>query len=180
MQVPAGATIGQVRPLLRGARREDRWVSLARFARRYPLGAAGGVCLLLLVFVAVFAGQLSPYDPLAQDIPNRLTPPSSTFWLGTDNLGRDVFSRIMFGARTSLYVGLVSVALGSLTGMLLGVTSGYLRGPFDLAVQRLVDTLMGFPALVLALTLVVALGASVNNVCIAIAMTIAPRITRVA
>ncbi len=180
MQVPARATIELVEPLLRGARKEDRWVSLARFARRYPLGAAGGVCLLLVIFVAVFAGQLSPYDPLAQAIPNRLTPPGSVFWLGTDNLGRDVFSRITFGARTSLYVGFVSVALGTITGTLLGVTSGYLRGPFDLAVQRLVDTLMGFPALVLALTLVVALGSSMNNVCFAIAMTIAPRITRVA
>lgn len=169
-----------VPPVLAGVRGQARWVSIARFARAYPLGAAGGACLVFLVLVAVFADVIAPYDPLAQDIPSRLTAPSSGFWFGTDNLGRDVFSRVVFGARTSLYVGLVSVALGSVIGTLLGVTSGYLRGPFDLVVQRLVDTLMGFPALVLALTLVVALGASLNNVCIAIAMTIAPRITRVA
>lgn len=179
METPAEARI-EPAALLRGAQGHAWWVSLARFARRYPLGAAGGACLLFLAFVALFAQQLSPYGPLAQDIPSRLMPPSSVFWFGTDNLGRDVFSRVVFGARTSLYVGFVSVALGSIAGTLLGVTSGYLRGPFDLVVQRLVDTLMGFPALVLALTLVVALGASLNNVCIAIAMTIAPRMTRVA
>lgn len=160
--------------------RRLRITGLLRFARRYPLGAAGGLCLTLLVLVAIFATQLSTHDPLAQHIPSRLMPPSDAYWFGTDNLGRDVFSRVIHGARTSLYVGLVSVLLGTIVGTLLGVTSGYLRGVFDLVVQRLVDTLMGFPALVLALTLVVALGSSMNNVCIAIAMTIAPRIVRVA
>ncbi len=178
MGTSAGATAQQLRLFQRT--RGRTWVALARFGQRYPLGAAGGLCLVAVAFVAVFAEQLAPHDPLAQVIPDRLVAPNGVYWFGTDNLGRDVFSRVVFGARTSLYVGFVSVALGTVTGTLLGVTSGYLRGPFDLLVQRVIDTLMGFPALVLALTLVVALGSSMNNVCIAIAMTIAPRITRVA
>ena len=168
-----------VRPAL-GARLQRWWLyRLGRFARKYPLGAAGAAVLLLLVLVAILAPQIAPYDPLGQDIPNRFTGPSGQFWLGTDTFGRDVFSRIVFASRTSLYVGLLSVTLATVVGTLLGVASGYLGGQFDLLVQRLVDTLMGFPSLVLAMAMVVALGASLNNVTLAIAITFSPRIIRI-
>ena len=152
---------------------------IGRAARRYPLGAVGASVLILLVLGAAFAAQIAPYDPLDQDVPNKWHPPSGQFWLGTDDLGRDVFSRIMFGSRVSLYVGLVSVLLGTTWGTLVGVASGYFGGRFDLLTQRLVDTLMGFPNLVLAIMMVVALGASINNVTIAIAVTMTPRMVRV-
>ena len=107
--------------------------------------------LVLLVLVAILAPQITPYDPLDQDVPSRLTPPGSQYWLGSGTFGRDTFSRIVFGSRASLYVGLVSVAIGAVVGTLLGVASGYLGGRIDILMQRVVDALMGFPGLVLAL-----------------------------
>ena len=153
---------------------------LGRFMWRYPLGGFGAVILLVMVLMAVFAGPVSPYDPLKQHIPNQLEAPSLTFWLGTDIFGRDVFSRIVFGARTSLYVGLISVGLATVVGTIFGVTSAYLGGKFDLLLQRVVDAFMGFPGFVLALMMVVGLGASLNNVTLAIAISTTPRFVRLA
>ena len=153
---------------------------LARAARSYPLGAFGGLVLLLLVLVAVLAPYVATHDPLAQDVDRRLEAPSSDYWLGSDFLGRDAYSRIVFGARVSLYVGLLSVLLGTSIGLLLGLTSGYVGGRFDLALQRLVDIFMGFPGLIFAMILVVALGASINNVTLAIGITMTPRVVRLA
>jgi peptide/nickel transport system permease protein len=154
---------------------------LWRFTSKYPLGAFGGIVILAMLGVALavtIAPWMTPHDPLAQDIPNRLHAPSSQFWLGTDTFGRDAFSRIIHGARISMYVGFVSVFLGSVSGALLGVASGYVGGKFDLGVQRIVDALLGFPPLVMAMVFVVALGASLNNVTIAIAVTFIPRMIR--
>ena len=160
-------------------RARSSWAKhLWQFVRSYPLGAAGAAILLLLVLVAVFAPLIAPYDPLRHDIPNRLAPPGLQFFFGTDVFGRDAFSRIVFGSRTSLYVGLLSVTLGTVIGVILGVASGYLGGRFDLLVQRLVDTLMGFPSIVLAMVMVVGLGASLNSVTFAIAITMIPRMVR--
>ena len=157
------------------------WFStLAKMGRTYPLGAFGGVVLVLLVVVAVFAPYVATHDPLIQDVYIRLQAPNSEHWVGTDFLGRDAYSRIVFGSRMSLYVGLVSVLLGTSSGLLFGLTSGYVGGRFDLAVQRLVDILMGFPGLISAMILVVALGASINNVTLAIGITMAPRVVRIA
>ncbi len=157
-----------------------RWVShVGRFALKYPLGAIGGATLLVIVFVAVFASQIAPYDPLFQDTPNRLQGPGIEFWFGTDSLGRDAFSRLVFGSRISLFVGLISVVIGTTTGTFLGVTSAYFGGWFDLQIQRVVDAFMGFPSLVLALVLVMALGGSLTNVTLAIAITLIPRMVRI-
>ena len=162
-----------------GLRARKSWLAeLVHFAREYPLGAAGGGVLLFLVFVAAFAPFIAPHEPLAQNLPNRLTGPSPQFYFGTDGFGRDMFSRIVFGARTSLYVGFFSVVLGTGVGVILGVASGYIGGKFDLLIQRLVDTLMGFPSIVLAMVMVVAPGASLNNVVIAIGITMTPRMIR--
>ena len=171
----AGGLAGARPGFLRRARRQ-----LALFARRYPLGFAGGALLALMGSAAALAPFISPHDPIIQDIPNKLTAPSSLYWLGTDNFGRDVLSRVLYGARISLYVGFASVGLATIIGMLLGVASGYLGGIVDLALQRVVDMLLGFPGLILAMVMVVAMGASLNNVVLAIAVVFAPRVVRLA
>lgn len=164
-------------------RRHQRasWLEvIGHFIRRKPLGAVGGFIVLGMVLVAVFAPLVAPYDPIVQDIPNRLKEPGPQFWFGTDTFGRDIFSRIVFGSRISIYVGLLSVALGAGIGVVLGVTSGYLGGWFDLLIQRVVDGLMGFPSLVLSLVMVVSLGPSLNAVAVALAVSFTPRMVRLA
>lgn len=164
-----------------GLRPRKSWAwHLRRFVLRKPLGAIGGLGLLLIVAVAIFAPLIATHDHLAQDIPNRLHPPSGEFLFGTDNLGRDQFSRVVYGARVSLYVGLVSVVLGTLIGTALGITSAYFGGRLDLGLQRFIDALQGIPSLVLVMALVVALGASLNNVTLAIALSLITRTTRLA
>ena len=150
------------------------------FARHYPLGFAGGALLVVMGIAAILAPLIAPHDPLIQDIPNRLNAPSSQYWLGTDNFGRDVLSRTLYGARISLYVGFASVGLATVVGMLIGVASGYLGGLVDLLIQRVVDMLLGFPGLILAMVMVVAIGASLNNVVFAIAVVFSPRVVRLA
>jgi peptide/nickel transport system permease protein len=134
--------------------------------------------LLILGFVvtAMAAPFIAPYDPYKQSVRYRLRPPSSTFWLGTDQIGRDVLSRIVYGARISLGVGLLSTMLGALLGVPLGLVSGYRGGRFDLLLQRLTDAVLAFPVLVLALALLAVLGSSVLNVILAIGLVQAPRV----
>src|SRR5215208_4442990 len=122
--------------------------AIVRFIRKQPIGAAGAAVLLIVVLAAVFADVIAPYDPILQDVPYRLRSPDESFWFGTDIYGRDVFSRIVYGARISLYVGIVSVVIGTVAGLIIGIASGYLGGTFDLWVQRIMDALMGFPPLV--------------------------------
>ena len=162
-----------------GVRHRKSWLWRAGLlARRYPLGALGAVVLVILIAVAAAAPLLATHLPTAQDGTNTLAPPGSANWLGTDSFGRDMYSRIIFGARISLYVGFVSVLLGSIVGTLVGVTSGYLGGKVDLLVQRVVDAFLGFPTLLLALIMMVALGGSINNVTLAIAIVFTPRFAR--
>ena len=165
--------------LARGHR--HRWLyAIWKFTNRKPLGALGAGVLLALVLAAIFAPFLARYDAYAHDVPQRLIAPGADYWFGTDIFGRDIYSRVIFGARISLYVGLLSVTLGTLVGTALGVVSGYNGGWFDLLTQRVVDTLMGFPSLILALVLVVALEPSLNSVVFAIAIGLTPRVTRLA
>jgi len=164
-------------PLALRAQR-PRGQNLLDFIRRKPLGAFGATVLLLLVLAAIFAQVIAPYDPLAQEVRIRLKPPSPDHWFGTDNFGRDILSRLLYGSRVSLYVGLVSVSIGTVIGALVGITSGYLGGKVDLAVQRVVDALLGFPSLLIALLMTVALRPSLEAVAIAIAIGFTPRMTR--
>ena len=153
--------------------------NLKRFVRRKPVGAISAVALILLALVALFAPWISTHDPIRYQVAaERLEGPSASHLMGTDNLGRDVFSRVVHGARISLQVGFLAIGLGTVTGMVIGVLSGYLGGKLDLVVQRLVDVLMGFPFIVLAMLLVVALGASLLNVGIALSVAIVPRVVR--
>jgi peptide/nickel transport system permease protein len=153
--------------------------ALGRFVRRKPLGAAGGAIVLAMLLMAAFAEVLASYDPVRTDPAETLRPPSAVHWLGTDYLGRDIYSRIVHGARISLAVGIASTLLGSLLGGVIGLLSGYIGGMTDLAVQRVMDIMQGLPLLVLALVMSAALGPSVTNVVVAISVPIVPRAARV-
>lgn len=131
--------------------------------------------LLVIVLAAVFAPWLAPHDPLQQNIAYRLEPPSAEFWLGTDSYGRDVLSRLVYGARVSLLVGFVAILIAMCIGSALGILAGYLGGLVDQLIMGLVDVLLSFPTLLLGLMVAAMLGASLENLIIAIAITeIAP------
>ena len=127
-------------------------------ARRYPLGAIGAVIVLTFVFTAVFANFIAPFDPTSTDAKASLARPGSVFWLGADFMGRDMFSRIVYGARISLAVGLGATLMGGILGVSIGLMSGYLGGGFDLLMQRLMDIMQSLPLLVMALVMAAALG----------------------
>jgi peptide/nickel transport system permease protein len=137
-------------------------------ALRQPSIAIGAVVLVLFLFAAAFAAVLSPTDPLAQNVANGLKPPSAEHLLGTDKLGREIFSRLLYGARISLFVGLSVVVLAGALGTLLGVIAGYLGGWADEALMRITDIFFAFPALILAMAIAGALGPSLQNALIAI------------
>ena len=160
-------------------RRPGAWAVVARFCRKKPLGAIGGFFMLVILLTAVFANQLQTHDPIATDAGQSLARPSAEHWLGSDHLGRDIYSRIVHGARVSLIVGLASTLLGSVLGGIIGLLSGYVGGKTDLVTQRVMDILQGLPLLVLALVMSAALGPSIPNVVIAISIPIIPRAARV-
>jgi len=153
--------------------------ALLRFARKKPLGAAGGALMLVMALTAIFAELLQTHDPIATDASYTLGVPSAEHWLGTDHLGRDIYSRIVHGARVSLVVGVASTLLGSVLGGIIGLLSGYVGGKTDLVTQRLLDILQGLPLLVLALVMSAALGPALHNVVVAISIPIIPRAARV-
>ena len=161
------------------ARRAGIRTGLARFCRKKPLGAVGGAIMLLIVLAAIFADQLQTHDPIATEAAHTLAPPGETHWLGTDHLGRDIYSRIVHGARVSLIVSLASTLLGSVLGGMIGLLSGYVGGKTDLVTQRVMDILQGLPILVLALVMSASLGPSIQNVILAISIPIVPRAGRV-
>jgi peptide/nickel transport system permease protein len=154
-------------------------LGLRHFVRYKPLGAAGGIVLALLILVAVFAPWIAPRDPYAPHVAFQYAPPGGEFLLGGDQLGRDVLSRLIYGARISLRVGVFSVLIGITGGTLLGIASAYIGGKVDLIIQRVVDALMAFPPIILALGLMAARGASENNVIIALVAILLPGATRV-
>jgi peptide/nickel transport system permease protein len=149
-----------------------------RFVRRKPLGAAGGLLIAVLIAIAA-AAPLAPYDPLAQNSRERLQAPSASHWFGTDESGRDILSRVVWGARTSLQVGLIAVVIGTVGGTVIGLVSGYLGGKVDMAVQRVMDSLMAFPGLVLAMVIAAMFGRSLWLVMTAIGIVIIPGTNRV-
>lgn len=148
-----------------------------RFALRQPLGTAGALVVLALVAVAVLAPQLAPHGPKETAFAPYLAP-SGGFPMGTDQVGRDVLSRVIWGARLSLYVGLASVVVGITLGALWGVATAYLGGISDLGSQRVVDSLMALPPIILALALMAALGQSVTNVILALIILLTPTAAR--
>jgi peptide/nickel transport system permease protein len=155
------------------------WMGVLRFARKQPVGAVCAVVLLLMVAVALFADAIAPYSPTRNDVGPSLTGPSADHWFGTDQFGRDLFSRVAHGARVSLYVGLVTTLIGVVLATLLGALSGYLGGVFDYILQRFVDAAQAIPPLVLLIGVLVVLGPSVQNVIIALAFRNALSLSRV-
>jgi len=160
-------------------RRHNLRGNLFLFFREKPLGALAALVLLLMVLAAAFAETLATYDPIRTDAEHTLAPPDRAHWFGTDNLGRDIYSRIIYGARVSLAVGIASSFFGALFGGIIGVISGYFGGWFDLLTQRIMDILQGLPLLVLAMVMAAALGPSIGNVIVAISVPIIPRAQRV-
>jgi peptide/nickel transport system permease protein len=152
---------------------------MVKFTRTKPLGAAGALIILAMIFVAFFAEALAPYDPYLGDYALQFRRPSADHWFGTDEFGRDVLSRIMYGARIALFVGFTASFAGCTLGALLGVISAYAGGKVDLLLERLMDILLAFPLLILALAIASILGPAVQNVVVAIAIPIVPRAARV-
>ena len=144
--------------------------------RHYPLGAAAGLAILGLASLAALAGYLAPYDPVANDFGAMFAAPSARHWFGTDAFGRDVLSRILYGARTALLVGFASSLVGATIGGIVGVTGAYFGGTIDLLIQRLADIMISFPIIILALAIVAILGSGTVNLIVAIALSFVPRI----
>lgn len=150
---------------------------LRRFARR-KVSVLGAVILLFFLLVALFGPMFCTQDPLAQDLVHKYQQPSSEHWFGTDNLGRDTFTRMVYGARVSLSISFAGVMSGCLVGVLLGVCAGFFGGWVDTLVSRLIDILLAFPSLLLAITVVAILGSGTENTAIAIAIFSIPSIAR--
>ncbi len=150
-----------------------------RTVRRKPLGTFGGVLVVLMLSIAVFAGVLQNFDPIEPHYEDRLVNSNSTYWMGTDQFGRDIFSRLLHGTRVSMLVGFSAITIASIGGGLIGIFVGYRGGVIDLLVQRIVDILMAFPTIIMAIVVVTALGTSLGTFIFAIALVQSPNISRV-
>ncbi|MCZ6466825.1 MAG: ABC transporter permease, partial [Alphaproteobacteria bacterium] len=171
--VPVEAGLEQIAPA-------KPWHAVAiDLTRRYPLGAGGAVIVVVMIVMAVFADVLSPYDPEENAFEFMLTPPGYQFWMGTDQFGRDILTRLVYGARTALFVGFSCAFIGAFTGLVLGVASAYFGGRFDLIFQRVMDVFMAFPLIIMALAVVSIFGTGTQNVIIAITIPFIPRCARV-
>jgi peptide/nickel transport system permease protein len=164
-----------------GALSEGRWPAVWRRVRRIwhnRSAALGGALVLAWLLIALLAPLIAPYSPTAQKVTNRLKPPSAQHWFGTDELGRDVFSRVLHGARVSLPVALAVVAMTGTVGILLGSAAGYAGGLADEIIMRVADAVLAFPSLILAIAITAALGPGLLNAALAIALVLWPEYAR--
>lgn len=168
-----------VTPLAPREERRRPWRAVLQFCRREPLGAFGMVIVIVMAIMGFSAELIAPYSPTANDFAAMTEAPSWVHWLGTDQFGRDLLSRIIYGARTALIVGLSSAFVGGFAGLVLGVGSAYFGGLIDLILQRVFDILMAFPLIIMALAVVAIFGTGVQNVIIAITIPLIPRCARV-
>jgi peptide/nickel transport system permease protein len=157
----------------------SRLAVLWQFCRQNPLGAAGGFIVIVMIAMAALADVVTIHDPTRNNFGAMLEAPGAEYWLGTDQFGRDLYTRIVYGARTALLVGFVSAFVGSTIGLVLGVASAYFGGRFDLWFQRVMDVLMAFPLIILALAVVSIFGTGTMNVILAITIPFIPRCARV-
>jgi peptide/nickel transport system permease protein len=148
-------------------------------ARRSPNAIFGMTVLLIMILLALLAQQLAPFDPLEMRVGGPFEPPSAEHWMGTDNFGRDILSRVLFGTRISLVVGFVAVLISVVLGTLAGVLAGYYGGWWDRIIMRVIDAMLAFPGILLALAIVATLGSSLINVMIAVGISAIPTYTRV-
>jgi peptide/nickel transport system permease protein len=173
------ATLAAVRPAPPRNRVMRALAFVWTFTRKKPLGAIGGVIVLALLVMAVFAERIAPYNYDETIRGARMKPPGVEYWLGTDNLSRDMWSRVVYGARISITVGFGTIAIGTLVAAAIGVSSGYFGGAYDIAVQRVVDAWMSFPFFVIALSVMSVLGPGLLNVILSIAVVVAATSSRV-
>ena len=153
---------------------------MMRMLMRNPLAVVGALILLVLLVTAAFAPWIAPYSPLGQDLSARLLPPSAAHWMGTDELGRDIFSRVVYGARITLMIVVLVAVIAAPLGLLIGAVSGYFGGWVDRVLMGLTDVFLSMPKLILALAFVAALGPGIENAIIAIAITSWPAYARIA
>ncbi|HEY7550149.1 MAG TPA: ABC transporter permease [Hyphomicrobiaceae bacterium] len=173
MTRPAASAADQAPP-------RPSWLSvLWQFCRQNPLGAVGGLVVIVMVLMAAFADVVTFYDPTRNNFGAMLEHPGAEYWLGTDQFGRDVYTRIVYGARTALLVGFVSAFVGGTVGLILGVASAHFGGRFDLILLGIMDVLMAFPLIILALAVVSIFGTGTFNVIMAITIPFIPRCARV-
>ncbi|MCC6944239.1 MAG: ABC transporter permease [Thermomicrobiales bacterium] len=172
-------TLADAKPDLGAIRQKSTWSNLKYFARRDLISTSAAILVALLVLVAIFGKWIAPYSAGAQDA-MRLLSPERAYPFGTDNYGRDVYSRVILGTRVSLIVGLICVPIGLFVGGGLGLLAGFIGGKFDMVVMRLMDILFGFPSLILAILIAAVLGASLTNAMIAIGIVIIPIFARTA
>ena len=154
-------------------------VRVVNFFRRQPVGSIGLFLVLVFGLAGIFADWLAPYNPTSNDFAAMTEPPSWAHWLGTDQLGRDLLSRILYGARTAFIVGLTSSLVGGFSGLVIGVASAYFGGQLDLWLQRILDVVMAFPLIIMALAVVSIFGTGVHNVILAITIPGIPRCARI-
>ncbi|MBU9833358.1 ABC transporter permease subunit [Rahnella aquatilis] len=176
------SSAGEIRPAAPASQNDNirsPWYDFFHTFIRHPMALISGGFILLLVFVAVFAPWLAPFDPMTPDWMALGAGPTPQHWFGTDDLGRDVLSRIIYGARISLYVGIFSVTLGMAAGVLLGLLAGYYGRWLDMLIMRGSDVLFAFPGMLLAIAVVAILGPGLNNVIIAVAVFSVPVFARI-
>ncbi len=171
-------TVAAGLPVVSGKKSESLFTRRLRSILRNPLAMAGLVIILFWAVVGIFASVISPYDPLVQNVEKRLQPPSPQNWFGTDELGRDEFSRVVYGARISFPVGLVVIVFAMIVGSLVGASAGYIGGVYDLLIMRLADITLAFPPIVLALAIAAVLGPSLYNALIAMIVVWWPEFAR--
>jgi len=153
---------------------DDIW----RQFRKQRLGLIGGGILCMLLLVALLAPVLAPYDPLAQDLYQRLQSPSIDHWFGTDDFGRDILSRIVYGSRISLRIGLIAISLALTGGTLFGLVAGYRGGMVDMLIMRLMDLMLAFPSILLAIAIVAVIGPGIENAILAVSIVLVPQFAR--
>ena len=159
---------------------DSLWVDAWRRLIRQPLSIFAGIVVIILIFTAIFGPALAPYDPNAIDMSNRFAPPSLEHPFGTDDFGRDILSRVMVGARVSLMVGIIAVSISAIVGSFLGILAGYTGRIIDEVIMRAMDILFAFPAILLAIAIMAALGRGIGNAMIAIGIVYIPIFARIA
>ena len=174
-----GATQGEAATFEQRSRKTGFLPGLLFLVRRKPLGAFGGVLVVLMLLIAAFAEVLQNFDPVEPHYEDRLINSNPTYWMGTDQFGRDIYSRLLHGTRVSIIVGFSAIAIASVGGGLLGIIVGYRGGVLDLIVQRIVDILMAFPTIIMAMVVVTALGTSLFSLIFAIGLVQSPNISRI-
>ncbi|MFY0542850.1 nickel transporter permease [Brevibacillus sp. H7] len=166
-------------PVKTASPRAKKWLSFYRKLKRNRAAMVGGAIVLFYIVIAILAPMIAPFDPLEIDLGKKLIPPSGEHWMGTDDKGRDIMSRLLYGTRISLTVGFVSVCIGAAIGIILGLVSGYYGKWIDTVIMRIIDVLLAFPGILLALAIISALGPSLGNVMISVGVFSIPTFARI-